>query len=296
MPSPQAPTISVIVPTHNRPQPLVRCLRALAASELPRDEFEVIVVNDGSTVDYEEALREVREEFSFAYLTQPQSGPGMARNAGIGVARGRFVAFTDDDCVPTPQWLSTLKSFLVANPRAAVGGKTINGLPANPYSETHELLLAYIYEYQARNSPEWSPFFAGNNFALSREECVLTGAFDRAWRIAAAEDRAFFGLWRERGNALVRADEAVIYHFHAMTLFSFMEVHSRYGRGARLLHTMAGQTGEPPVRPGPLSFYWNLILFPFAKFSGLRAVRYSALLALAQAAQVAGYLKQMAAR
>src|SRR5437660_1697623 len=101
----QTPTFSVIVPTHNRPRALVRCLRALARSDLEPGDFEVIVVNDGSSVDYEEPLREIRREFEFQYLSQAQGGPAMARNTGITVARGRYAAFTDDDCQPSPTWL-----------------------------------------------------------------------------------------------------------------------------------------------------------------------------------------------
>ena len=290
------PTFSVIVATHNRPQALVRCLRALAGSDLGRGDFEVIVVNDGSSVDYEESLREIRPEFDFQYLTQAQGGPARARNTGLGIARGRYVAFTDDDCAPDPTWLSALKSCLAAHPEAAVGGKTVNGLPANPYSEAHELLMTYILDYQKRNLPGWSPFLTGNNFALSLEQFVETGAFDKTWRYAAAEDREFFNRWLARGKEVVQTDEAVNYHFHAMTFSSFLEVHSRYGSGARLLHSRAGRNGERSVRPAPLSFYWNLIFFPFGRCSVTKAPKYSALLALAQAAQAFGYFRRMIAR
>jgi GT2 family glycosyltransferase len=290
------PTFSVIVATHNRPQALVRCLRALAGSDLARSDFEVIVVNDGSSVDYEESLGEIRREFDFQYLTQKQGGPALARNTGLAIARGRYVAFTDDDCAPAPTWLSALKSCLALHPEAAVGGKTVNGLPANPYSEAHEMLMTYIADYQKRNLPGWSPFLAGNNFALSREQFVETGAFDQAWRYAAAEDREFFSRWLARGKEVVQTNEAINYHFHAMTFSSFLEVHSRYGSGARLLHRGSGRTGERLVRSGPFSFYWNLIFFPFGRCSMTKALKYSALLALAQAAHAFGYFRQIVAR
>jgi glycosyltransferase involved in cell wall biosynthesis len=295
MAAPQTPTFSVIVATRNRPHALVRCLRALAGSDLAPGDFEVIVVNDGSSVDYEEPLREIRREFDFQYLTQAQGGPALARNTGLTIARGRYAAFTDDDCAPTPTWLSVLKSCLALHPEAAVGGKTVNGLPANPYSEAHELLMTYILDYQKRNLPGWTAFLAGNNFALSREKFVETGAFDKSWRYAAAEDREFFSRWLAHGKEVVQTDEAINYHFHAMTFSSFLEVHSRYGSGARLLHRQIGTAGERAARPGPFSFYWNLIFFPFGRCSAANALKYSALLALAQAAQAFGYFRQMIA-
>jgi glycosyltransferase involved in cell wall biosynthesis len=97
------PAVSVIVPAYNAAETLGATLDALAAQDCEQ-EFEVIVVDDGSsdaTVELAEASplrpRVVREQ---------GVGPGPARNAGVAVASGEALAFTDADCVPTPGWLT----------------------------------------------------------------------------------------------------------------------------------------------------------------------------------------------
>src|SRR5690606_8162709 len=77
------PEVSVVVPTCGRPALLARCLEALARQSLPRDSYEVIVVED-----------------------RGRRGPAAARNRGWRRARAPIVAFTDDDCVPERDWLA----------------------------------------------------------------------------------------------------------------------------------------------------------------------------------------------
>ena len=93
---------SVVVPTYNRCDRLRRVLGALADQTLPRDSFEVIVVSDGSTDGTDEYLRGGQTPVDVVAVTQPNSGPGPARNAGVERARGDLVVFVDDDVVAEP--------------------------------------------------------------------------------------------------------------------------------------------------------------------------------------------------
>src|SRR5262245_36973867 len=94
------PLVSVIVPTRNRLKSLRRCLDALAHQRLPRTDFEVIVVDDGGTERIEEVTSSFQDRMSVVLQRQTRSGPGQARNFGAIHARGRWLAFTDDDCEP----------------------------------------------------------------------------------------------------------------------------------------------------------------------------------------------------
>ena len=98
-------TFSVVIPTYNRPSQLRECLEALADQDYPRTAFEVIVVDDGST----ESLRGIddlfRAKLPLVFLRQQNAGPASARNTGAQHAKGRYIAFTDDDCVPARDWL-----------------------------------------------------------------------------------------------------------------------------------------------------------------------------------------------
>src|SRR4051794_19726519 len=102
------PFFSVIIPTRDRPEQLVACLRSLGALAYPRDRFEVIVVDDGSTTALEPIVGRSRGELHLALLKQSNAGPAAARNTGAAHAKGEFLAFIDDDCSPASDWLQAL--------------------------------------------------------------------------------------------------------------------------------------------------------------------------------------------
>src|SRR5258705_7502133 len=97
---------SVIIPTFKRTDWLVECLEGLQRQTLPADEFEVIVVDDGTPggATKEERVCSGSWKFPLTYLTQLRKGPAAARNLGLQRAAGDLVAFTDDDAVPLEGW------------------------------------------------------------------------------------------------------------------------------------------------------------------------------------------------
>src|SRR5919199_1033676 len=103
---------SVVVPTFRRPESLSRCLAALCAQAFDPAAYEVIVADDAAS---DEARRVVRcwaeraaaRGLALRYVPVTGAhGPAAARNAGWRAAHGPIIAFTDDDCVPTPDWLA----------------------------------------------------------------------------------------------------------------------------------------------------------------------------------------------
>jgi len=103
--------ISVIIATRNRDTLLARTLAALLVQQWPRDRFEIIVADNGSTdrtriVVEGAAAREGLPSVRYLYVAQP--GKSHAVNAAIEQARGDLLAFTDDDVTPSPHWLESL--------------------------------------------------------------------------------------------------------------------------------------------------------------------------------------------
>ncbi|MGH2951859.1 MAG: glycosyltransferase family 2 protein, partial [Solirubrobacterales bacterium] len=94
-------TVSVVVPTRDRPESLARCLRALAGQEL--GELEIVVVDDGSR-DRGTVEAVVARTSRARVIRLPGRGPAAARNVGARAAEGRVVCFTDDDCEADPGW------------------------------------------------------------------------------------------------------------------------------------------------------------------------------------------------
>ncbi len=178
---------SVIVPTRNRPQKLRSALEAISQTDFPLDAFEVIVVADGEGQGLEAVVAEVESPIATRVVEQPQAGPAAARNAGAACARGRYLAFTDDDCLPTPGWLSALNEALDASPGALVGGRTINAIDGNRCSEASQLIQAIVYSHY-NGQPDRASFLASNNMALRAADFASLGGFDPSFWFAS-EDR-----------------------------------------------------------------------------------------------------------
>ena len=98
-----APLISVIIPHYNDLANLERCLMFLSAQTLPEGQFEVIVADNNSRCGIEE-VRRVCGDF-VRVVPAPIPGAGPARNVAVEAPRGRYLAFTDEDCKPAPNWL-----------------------------------------------------------------------------------------------------------------------------------------------------------------------------------------------
>lgn len=224
---------SVIIPTRNRPRAVKSCLDALAEQTLPHGSFEVIVVDDDSEPPL--ALDPARwaEKFDLKLLRQQNTGPAGARNRGVAEARGEFIAFTDDDCLPTPIWLEKLVAALRAQPEALVGGSTFNGLQGDLFAEISQLVLEMVYEHFNRDQGN-AYFFASNNIAVRRDRYLASGGFDADFDSPAAEDREFCDRWRMQRRPLLWESAARIEHRHAQSLHGFLRLHWRYGQGAFL--------------------------------------------------------------
>lgn len=286
IPGPSIPASSIVVPSYGRPDALRACLDALVAQDDP--SFEVVVVDDGSP---EPAARVCEGMARVRCVRQDNAGPAAARNRGAREARGTFLAFTDDDCRPRPDWLSRLHAAWGGDPDLMVGGRVENGLPDNPYAEASQSLCDFLYHWGGAEVGE-APFFTTNNAGLAREGFERLGGFDESFPLAAAEDRDLGLRWREMGGRLTYAPRAVVDHHHALTLRRFFRQHANYGRGAHHLHGVLRARGalEPGARP-PVerpAFYWGMLTWPLRR-RGVRGVPLSLLIGLSQAAMVRGY-------
>jgi len=180
------PHFTVVVPTYDRPRQLAECLAALADLDYPRERFEVVVADDGTPASPERVVAGFRDRLDLRLLTLPHGGPARARNAGAEVARGEYLAFTDDDCAPAVNWLRCLAARFAESPGHAIGGRTINRLDRNPYSTASQVLIDYLYGYF---TPRRGRFFTSNNLAAPTSLFQAVGGFDVSFPLPAAEDR-----------------------------------------------------------------------------------------------------------
>jgi GT2 family glycosyltransferase len=286
------PRFSVIVPTYRRPAALERCLEALARQTYPREQFEVVVADDGSGAPPIDVVERFSRAMTVSLVEATHGGPGAARNAAAERARGGHLAMTDDDCVPEPDWLAQLDAAVCAAPDALVGGRVENGLGDNPMAEASQLLIGYLYEYFAADASSTIRFFTTNNLAVPAEPFRRLGGFDVVSIGDTAEDRDLCDRWARSGGALVYEPSAVVRHHSPLSFAGFVRQHFRYGRGAVHFHAARVARGGPPVRLEPLSFYVGMLRHPARRRPGTRPIVPTLLLAASQLSYASGYLAE----
>lgn len=284
---------SIIIPTYNRPERLLYCLKSIAQLDYPLERFEVIVVDDGSEMPIEPVIASFHQHLNLSLRSQVNSGPANARNAGTTVAKGKFLVFTDDDCMPAPEWLKALEARFTQRPNCLVGGRTLNALPDNLYSTASQVLIDYLYEYYNPNRNR-SSFFASNNLALPAESFHALGGFNTTFPLAAGEDREFCDRWLQHGYQMIYAPEVQVYHAHKLTLHAFWRQHYNYGRGAFCFHQVRARRNMEQLKVEPLSFYFNLLKYPFSQKMSQAAPAIVILFLLSQIANIAGFFWETA--
>lgn len=285
------PTFSVIVPTYRRPQALARCLSSLARQTWPHDDYEVIVVDDAAMPEDVGRVVATAGLPARRLLSQARRGAAGARNAGASVARGRLLAFIDDDCQAAPDWLERLERHMAAaREPALVGGRVVNALAHDPFASASQALVDFLCDAFNR-VPGQARILTSNNLCVPARSFYDAGGFDTAFTGAGGEDREFCLRWAHTGRRSFYAPDAVVQHAHAMTLSEFLRQHYAYGRGAALLRERALAHGYGPLPLERVSFYWELLRYPQRASGSADRWRQSVLFALSQVANAAGYFR-----
>jgi glycosyltransferase involved in cell wall biosynthesis len=276
---------SVIIPTYARPKQLSDCLTSLSKLDYLRDRFEVIVVDDGSPTPLDAIVAPFQTSLNLTLLRQANAGPSAARNAGAAMAKGTFLAFTDDDCAPAPDWLRQLEIRFTKQPQQIVGGRTCNALTQNPFSCTSQLILDVVYEvYNA--IPDQARFFTSNNLALPTKEFHNLGGFNV--NFPTSEDRELCDRWLYQGYAMRYAQDAVVLHAHDLTLRSLWNQHFGYGQGAYRYHKLRSDRGSGKFKI-ERNFYLSLLHYALTQTQYQPRLLLLLLLFSVQVANAAGF-------
>ena len=282
--------ISVVIPTRDRPEQLLGCVRALAAAQRPAGGAEIVVVNDGGAPPPAVELREAAGDLAIRVLEQRGAGPAAARNHGAAEANGGMLAFTDDDCEPRADWLTVLAERLDRDPEIVVAGRAESLHPDNDWAAASQLLTDHLHRWYNRD-PERGAFMTSNNLALGAATFAALGGFDASFPTAAAEDREFTERALRAGHRVVHLPRAVVRHRHRLTARSFLRQHYGYGRGAHRALGARRRAGGGMVFEPP-GFYTQLLRAPWREHRGPRAFRLALMLAISQVAHAAGFLRQ----
>lgn len=239
----RVPQISVVVPTYNRLARLKEVLAALEQQQFPGDDYEVIVVSDGSSDGTDDYLANLRSERHLRWFSQSNQGPAAARNLGIDKAIGEFIVFVDDDVVAQPRLLAEhMRSHSEAERDVIVVGPLL--APENfdmaPWIRwEHEMLMK---QYRALLAGIWQPtarqFYTGNA-SLRRSHILAAGGFDESFR--RAEDVELAYRLADKGLGFVFNLEAVGRHFAERSFQSWLAMAGAYGRNDVIFARDRGQ-------------------------------------------------------
>jgi glycosyltransferase involved in cell wall biosynthesis len=204
----------VIVPAYNAAGRIERCLRALEHQSLV--PHEVIVVDDGSG----DATAAVARELGVRVIRQPNAGPAAARNTGAKAASGELLLFTDDDCAPTPTWVSDLAAPF-ADPEVVGAKGTYSTTQSAPVARWVQ--LEYEEKYARMAGRERIDFIDTYSAAYRKRTFLDAGGFDESFPTATVEDQEFSFRLAERGLKMVFAPGAVVAHEHPTTLHEYFK-------------------------------------------------------------------------
>ena len=214
--------VSVVIPAYNAEKEIPSCLDSLLNQTFPKEQCEIIVVNDGSTDGTEKI---VRKYDGVKIFTQPNQGPAAARNKGVSESKGEIIVFTDSDCIPEKNWLEEmLKPF---NDAEVVG---VQGAYKTRQKEVvarfAQIEIEERYWKMSRN--ERVDFIGSYSAAYRKKEFEEHGGFDTRFPIASGEDADLSYTMSNAGHKLVFNPNAIVYHQHPQTLKKYFR--QKFGR------------------------------------------------------------------
>ncbi|QCB24028.1 glycosyltransferase family A protein [Streptomyces sp. SS52] len=283
-PLPVPPSASVVVATRERAGRLARALDSLLAQDHP--DFEIVVVDNAPVTEETRELVERKYGERVRYVCEPVPGLAIAHNRGLAAVHGRVVAFTDDDVVADPRWLTELTAPFAADP--GLGCATGLILPARLRTPAQVLLESHggfakgfvPRTYDPARPPADEPLFpftagrfgSGANMAFRTSVLRAVGGFDPATgagtRARGGDDLYGFVRVLAEGRRLRYTPSALVWHHHRET-WRDLETQA-YGYGAGLT---AYLTAILVNRPALLPAFLARVPGGLAHARGLTAVR-----------------------
>ena len=228
---------SIVIPVFNRPDEIDRLLQSLTLQD-DKNPFEVVVVEDGSTIDSKQVCDRYSNQLEINYYFKPNSGPGDSRNYGMSKAKGNYFLILDSDCILPSNYLSTVQKALSTSYTDCFGGadaahesftffqKVVSAVMTNPFStggiRGRKIGLT---RFQPRSF----------NMGVSKQLFEATGGFGK---IHPGEDPEFvFRAW-DLGFNTRFVDGAEVFHERRIRLNSFVKQIYKFGSVRVILNRM----------------------------------------------------------
>lgn len=253
--------MSVVVPTFMRVALLRRLLESLCLQTCPSHEYEVVIVSDGPDPQTAALVSQFNgpcPEIRFHSLPV-KSGPAAARNAGWQMSKGELIVFTDDDCIPAPDWLDAYQracNLQKLHKPFCMTGKV--QVPISPLPTDYEKNVGHLATAE----------FITANCACSRSALEMVGGFDEAFPIAWREDSDLQFKFLSSGIPISHVPEALVCHPVREAKWGVSISDQRKSMFNALLFKKHPALYKQRISAGPV---WNYYLIIFLSFASLIA-------------------------
>ena len=254
---------SVIIPVYNRPDELRELLESLSAQQY--EDFEVIVVEDGSDKPSKDEVSMFRDKLTIRYVTKENTGQGFSRNYVAGDAEGEYLVFFDSDCLVPDHYFIEAENFLKENRVDAWGG------PDKAHESFTDLQKAISFTMTSvfttggiRGKKKHIGRFQPRSFnmGISKEAFMTVGGF---FQTNLGEDVELSMRLLEKGYRTALIETAYVYHKRRTNLYQFFKQAFSFGVG-RILSGRNKKGGIKGVHTFPLLFTIAFLACPWLWF------------------------------
>jgi glycosyltransferase involved in cell wall biosynthesis len=227
------PKYSIIIPVYNRPDEVRDLLESLTSQT--RKDFEIILVEDGSSITSEEVVHSYEGRLPIRYYSKSNSGPGPTRNFGFAHASGKYFVVFDSDCILPPHYFESVDQALITDGLDAWGG------PDRAHEKFSAAQRAMAYTMSSilttggirggKNRVGWfQPRSFNMGFARAVFEQTKGFAFDRF-----AEDIEFSIRMKKAGFRIGLIPDAFVFHKRRANFKQFFKQVFNFGKGRALI-------------------------------------------------------------
>ncbi|MBN1299588.1 MAG: glycosyltransferase [Melioribacteraceae bacterium] len=239
---------TVIIPTFNRSEEISELLKSLSEQSLNHEEFEVIIVDDGSDDNTGSVVNNFinSSEINTRFLKQEHKGPGEARNYGMDNALGEYILFIDSDCIADKDWLLNIKKTVVDKKPAGFGGpdKVLPGFSpmqkAIDYSMTSFITTGGIRGHSRKKISKYYP--RSFNMGVRNDIVKKIGGMNK---LRHGQDIEFTNRIINTGEPVIRIEDAVVYHKRRISIRKFFRQVFNWGVARINLYKIDSKMLEP---------------------------------------------------
>jgi glycosyltransferase involved in cell wall biosynthesis len=239
---------SVIIPTYNRSDEIKELLNSLLKQTIDKKEFEVIIVDDGSTDNTEKLVIQfiISHGLNVRFLHQDHKGPGEARNLGMENAKGKYFLFIDSDCIADPDWLSAYKVAVEKENPAGIGGPDAVLPEFSPvqkaidYSMTSFITTGGIRGHTEKKISKYYP--RSFNMGVRSDIYRKIGGMNK---LRHGQDIEFSHRIITTGEPVIKVLNAVVYHKRRISVKKFFKQVFNWGVARINLYKIDSKMLEP---------------------------------------------------